>query len=107
MSDSYSDKSVSALLAKSQKMDFSSILPCNPVVVGGEDLGHKRIVTIVSHRVPESADKRALFFYTFNRINALVCDTLFLHIYLLYAHENVGKHQNRFSFNAVFHHPWV
>ena len=83
MSDSYSDKSVTALLAKSQKMDFSSILPCNPVVVGGEDLGHKRIVTIVSHRVPESADKRALFFYTFDTINALVCDLLYTSLMLM------------------------
>ena len=73
MSNSYSDRTLLSVLEQSRIMDFSYFLSCNPVIFGPHDNNNlPRIVTIVSHRIPENIDHRYLFFYLFSKLYSLV-----------------------------------
>ena len=69
----YTDKETLALLEKSRSVNFSSILLNDPVIIGEYDLSHRKIITLVEHRISQRIDKKALSFYLFNKIYSCVC----------------------------------
>ena len=72
MPTAYTDPSVTQLLDQCKSLIFDDLLPFDPIIVAGEDLAKRRIITVVSHRIPANTDNYLLSMYLVKKLSEVV-----------------------------------